>query len=84
MLNTGDLVARRTVVFRQLGLDDDLRIELVGDDEVGSLVEAGQAFRVNPNMQRRTISAIGVSKTTGATLAGVTSRKLPVARFRAS
>ena len=45
MLNARDLVAGRAVVLGELGLYDDLRVELIGDDEVGCLVEAWQALR---------------------------------------
>ena len=41
-LHAGNLVASRAGVFGDLGLDDDLRVELVGNAEVGSLVETGQ------------------------------------------
>jgi hypothetical protein len=44
MLNAGGFVACRAVVFGNLGFDDDLEMELVGDDEIGRLVEARDAF----------------------------------------
>jgi len=44
MLNPRDFVPRRAIIFGDLGFDDDLRIELVRDDEIRSLVEAGHAF----------------------------------------
>ena len=45
MLNARDLVARRAVILRKFGFYDDLRVELIGDHEVGGLVETGQALR---------------------------------------
>jgi len=38
--NTADLVARRSVVFGDLGLNNHLRIRPTRDDEVRSLIEA--------------------------------------------
>jgi hypothetical protein len=49
MLDARDLVAGRAIVLGQFGLDDDLGIDLVGDDEVRGLIEARQplgAFRL--------------------------------------
>ena len=40
VLDARDLVARCAVVFGQLGLNDDLRVELARDDEIGGLIEA--------------------------------------------
>ena len=45
MLNTRDLVTCRAVILGELGLNDDLRVEFVRDDEVGCLIEAWQALR---------------------------------------
>ena len=68
--------------------EQEIAIELAKQlDAHKALLEAEQKTHsggVNPNMQRRTIRAIGVSETAGVTLAGVTFRKFPVARFRAS
>ena len=47
-------------------------------------VGRASSSQANPSMQRRTMSTMGASKTAGATVSGVTSRKFPVARFRAS
>ena len=44
MLDTGHLVSRRAVVLSKLRFNDHLGIELVGDHEVGRLVETGQTF----------------------------------------
>lgn len=44
MLNPSDLVPCRAVVLGNFGLDDDQRIELVRNDEVGCLIEAGHSF----------------------------------------
>ena len=41
MLNARDLVTRRAVVLGKFGFDNDLRVELIGDDKVGSLVKTG-------------------------------------------
>ncbi len=68
--------------------EQEIAIDLAKQlDAHKALLEAEQKTHsggVNPNMQRRTIRAIGVSETAGVTLAGVTFRKFPVARFRAS
>lgn len=40
VLNPSDFVTGRTVVFGDLGLDNDLRVIFIRDDEVRSLVEA--------------------------------------------
>ena len=45
VLDPGNLVPGRTVVFGELGLDDDLGIDLVGDDKVRRLIEAGEPLR---------------------------------------
>jgi hypothetical protein len=44
MLHAGDLVPRRTVVLGYLGLDNDLRVELAGNDEIRRLIEAGDTL----------------------------------------
>ena len=41
MLDSRDLVSCSAVILSNLGFDHDLRVELVGHDEVGSLVETG-------------------------------------------
>ena len=41
MLNPCHLVAGCTVVLGKLRLDDDLRVELIRNHEIGRLVEAG-------------------------------------------
>ena len=45
VLNACDLVACRAVVLGEFDFDNDLRVELVGDNEVRCLVEAGNALR---------------------------------------
>lgn len=45
VLDAGHLVAGGAVVFGELGLDDDLAVELVGHDEVGRLIEGGKPLR---------------------------------------
>jgi len=44
-LNTGHLVAGRSVILRKLRLDKRDRIELVRDDKIRCLVKSGDAFR---------------------------------------
>src|SRR3990172_9856876 len=39
VLHTSDLVSRGPVVFSDFRLDNYLRIEFVGDDEIGGLIE---------------------------------------------
>ena len=45
VLHAGYLVARRAVIFGEFGFDYDLRVELVGNDEVGRLIESGEPLR---------------------------------------
>ncbi len=45
MLHPGYLVTRGTVVFRNLGFNDNLRIELVGNNEIWGLIETRDALR---------------------------------------
>ena len=44
MLNAGDFIPGRAVVFGDLGFNDDLRIELIGDDEIRCLVKPFDAL----------------------------------------
>jgi len=48
VLNTGDFISCRPVVFRYLRLDYDLRAELIRHDEVRCLVETSQHWGSNP------------------------------------
>ncbi len=44
MLHTSDFVPGRAVILRNFRLDNELRVELVWDDKVGSLVETRNLF----------------------------------------
>ena len=44
MLHSGYLVAGGVIVFRNLRLNDNLGIELIGNDEVGRLIKSSHAF----------------------------------------
>ena len=44
-LNVDYLVPRRTFILGDDGFEHDLRVELAGDDEVGSMIESGDALR---------------------------------------
>jgi hypothetical protein len=44
VLYPGDLVAGCTLVFSELGFNDNLRVELIGYNKIRRLVETCQAF----------------------------------------
>ena len=44
MLYTGDLITRCSIIFRDLGFDNNLGIELTRHNKIGRLVKAGHSL----------------------------------------